>query len=77
MTALEGRRILDATRNPRRSLTRAAEAPDAVARLKPLRYGTDALLFEAAIQAGIQTNAISRQTQAFRQGVARFLGKPR
>lgn len=55
----------------------AAKAPDAIALTKQLLYRTDALPFELALEAGIQTNAISRQTEAFRQGVARFLGKAR
>jgi methylglutaconyl-CoA hydratase len=53
----------------------AAKAPDAVALTKQLLYRSDALPFEAALEAGVQTNAISRMTPGFRQGVARFLKK--
>jgi methylglutaconyl-CoA hydratase len=53
----------------------AAKAPDAVALTKQLLYRSDALPFEAALEAGVQMNAISRMTDGFRQGVARFLEK--
>ena len=55
--------------------TLAAKAPDAIALTKQLLYRSDALPFEAALEAGVQTNAVSRMTPGFRQGVARFLKK--
>ncbi len=53
----------------------AAKAGESVALTKQLLYRTDALPFEAALEAGVQTNAVSRMTESFRVGVERFLRK--
>lgn len=47
----------------------------AVALTKRLLYRTDAMTFEAAIEAGVDMNAIARMTDDFKQGVAKFLKK--
>jgi methylglutaconyl-CoA hydratase len=51
----------------------ASKPAAAVALTKQLLYRTDALSFDAALEAGIEVNAIARMTDDFRQGVARFL----
>jgi hypothetical protein len=33
----------------------------------------DSMSFEAALQAGVEINAIARQTEDYRKGVERFL----
>ncbi len=53
----------------------AAKPATAVAMTKHLLYRADALSFEAALEAGVEVNAIARMTDDFRQGVARFLRK--
>jgi methylglutaconyl-CoA hydratase len=53
----------------------AAKPATAVALTKQLLYRTDALPFEAALEAGVEVNAISRMTADFRQGVNKFLKK--
>ncbi|MBS1877426.1 MAG: enoyl-CoA hydratase/isomerase family protein [Acidobacteria bacterium] len=53
----------------------AGKAGESVALTKQLLYRTDALPFEAALEAGVQTNAVSRMTESFRVGVERFLRK--
>jgi len=42
---------------------------------KQLLYHTDSMTFEAAIEAGVQTNAIARSTEDFKRGIERFLKK--
>ena len=42
---------------------------------KRLLYQMDAISFEAALEAGVQTNAIARLTEDCRGGVAKFLTK--
>lgn len=53
----------------------AVKPPAAIALTKQLLYRADALPFEAALEAGIDVNAIARLTDDFKQGVARFLRK--
>ncbi len=53
----------------------AAKSVTAVALTKRLLYRTDSLSFEAALEAGVEMNAIARMTGDFRTGVARFLNK--
>jgi methylglutaconyl-CoA hydratase len=58
-------------------LTRlAAKPPEAIRLTKQLLYRSDALPFEAALEAGVETNAAARRTEEFRRGVERFLHKP-
>ena len=42
---------------------------------KNLLYHMDTLGFEAAIEAGVQANAIARMTEDCRRGIERFLKK--
>lgn len=51
----------------------AKHSPTALAFTKRLTYETDAASFEAAIRAGVEMNALARQTEDFRAGVERFL----
>lgn len=53
----------------------AAKPVAAVALTKQLLYRADALPFDAALEAGIEVNAIARMTGDFKQGVSRFLKK--
>ncbi len=53
----------------------ASKPATAVALTKELLYRTDALSFQAAIEAGIETNAVARMTDAFKQGISKFLNK--
>lgn len=53
----------------------AKKPATAVALTKRLLYRTDAMPFEAALEAGIDMNAIARMTDDFKQGVAKFLKK--
>lgn len=53
----------------------ASKSTSALMLSKQLLYHTDAMSFEAAIEAGVQTNAISRSTEDFKRGIERFLKK--
>ena len=53
----------------------AAKPASAVMLSKRLLYQMDAISFEAALEAGVQTNAIARLTEDCRGGVAKFLTK--
>ncbi len=53
----------------------AAKPPGAVALSKQLLYHMDAMSFEAALESGVQMNAIARSTADFRHGLNRFLKK--
>jgi methylglutaconyl-CoA hydratase len=53
----------------------AAKPPSAVMLSKRLLYNMDAVSFEAALEAGVQINAIARQTEECRKGVEKFLKK--
>jgi len=53
----------------------AAKSASAVTLAKSLLYHMDGMSFEAAIEAGVQLNAITRMTEDCRRGVERFLKK--
>jgi methylglutaconyl-CoA hydratase len=53
----------------------AAKSASAVMLSKRLLYNMDSMSFEAALQAGVEINAIARQTADCRKGVERFLKK--
>ncbi len=53
----------------------AAKPPTAMALTKQLLYRTGTLSFEAALEAGVEVNAIARMTDDFKAGVTRFLNK--
>jgi methylglutaconyl-CoA hydratase len=53
----------------------AMKSPSAVMLSKRLLYNMDSMSFEAALQAGVEINAIARQTEDCRKGVERFLKK--
>ncbi len=53
----------------------AAKSASAVMLSKRLLYNMDSMSFEAALQAGVEINAIARQTEDCRKGVERFLRK--
>ena len=53
----------------------AAKSASAVSLAKNLLYHMDGMTFEAAIEAGIQLNAITRMTEDCKRGVERFLQK--
>jgi methylglutaconyl-CoA hydratase len=53
----------------------AAKSVSALMLSKQLLYHTDAMSFEAAIGAGVQTNAIARSTEDCKRGIERFLKK--
>ena len=55
--------------------TLAGKSASAVMLSKRLLYNMDSMSFEAALQAGVETNAIARQTEDCRKGVERFLKK--
>lgn len=51
----------------------AAKSSSALMLSKRLLYQMDAMSFDAALEAGVQTNAIARMTEDCRRGVERFL----
>jgi methylglutaconyl-CoA hydratase len=53
----------------------AAKSASAVMLSKRLLYNMDSMSFEVALQAGVEINAIARQTEDCRKGVERFLKK--
>jgi methylglutaconyl-CoA hydratase len=53
----------------------AAKPVSAIALFKRLLYQIDALPFSAALESGIQVNAIARMSDDCRRGVDRFLRK--
>ena len=53
----------------------ASKSASALMLSKQLLYHTDAMSFEAAIEAGIQTNASARSTEDCKRGIERFLNK--
>jgi methylglutaconyl-CoA hydratase len=53
----------------------ATRSVSAVALTKSLLYQTDAISFEAALTAGVQTNALARMTEDCRRGIDQFLKK--
>src|SRR6476659_4986189 len=52
-----------------------SKSASAVMLSKRLLYNMDSMSFEAALQAGVEINAIARQTEDCRKGVERFLKK--
>jgi len=53
----------------------ATKSASAIMLSKRLLYNMDSMSFEAALQAGVEINAIARQTEDCRKGVERFLKK--
>jgi methylglutaconyl-CoA hydratase len=53
----------------------AGKSASAMMLSKRLLYNMDSMSFEAALQAGVEINAIARQTEDCRKGVERFLKK--
>ena len=53
----------------------ASKSSSALMLSKQLLYQTDNMSFEAAIEAGVQTNAIARSTEDYKRGIERFLKK--
>jgi len=53
----------------------AAKSASALMLSKRLLYNMDSMSFEAALQAGVEINAIARQTEDCRKGVEKFLKK--
>ena len=53
----------------------ASKSASALMLSKQLLYHMDAMSFEAAIEAGVQTNAIARSTADCKRGIERFLKK--
>lgn len=54
----------------------ASTSTSALGMSKELFYRTDAMQFEAAITAGVETNAFARTTEDFKRGIEKFLKKP-
>jgi methylglutaconyl-CoA hydratase len=52
-----------------------AKSASAIMLSKRLLYNMDSMSFEAALQAGVEINAIARQTEDCRKGVENFLKK--
>jgi methylglutaconyl-CoA hydratase len=52
-----------------------AKSASAITLSKRLLYHMDMMSFEAAIEAGVETNAIARMTEDMKKGVERFLKK--
>ena len=52
-----------------------SKSVSAVSLAKNLLYHMDAMSFEAALEAGVQLNAITRMTEDCKRGVERFLNK--
>ena len=53
----------------------AAKSASAVMLCKRLLYNMDSMSFEVALEAGVEINAIARQTEDCRRGVEKFLKK--
>ena len=53
----------------------ASKSASAITLSKRLLYHMDAMSFEAAIEAGVETNAIARMTEDMKRGVEKFLKK--
>jgi len=53
----------------------ASKSASAITLSKRLLYHMDGMTYEAAIQAGVETNAIARMTDDMRRGVEKFLKK--
>jgi methylglutaconyl-CoA hydratase len=53
----------------------ASKSTSALTMSKELFYRTDAMQFEAAIEAGVQVNALARTTEDFKRGIEKFFKK--
>lgn len=53
----------------------AAKSASALMLIKRLLYNMDSMSFEAALEAGVEVNAIARTTEDCKAGVAKFLKK--
>ena len=53
----------------------ASKSTSALTLSKELFYRTDAMQFEAAIEAGAEVNAFARTTEDFKRGIEKFLKK--
>jgi methylglutaconyl-CoA hydratase len=53
----------------------ASKSASAVMLSKRLLYNMDSMSFEAALQSGVEINAIARMTDDCRRGIERFLSK--
>ncbi len=53
----------------------ASKSTSALTMSKQLFYRTDAMEFEAAIEAGVEINAFARTTEDFKRGIEKFLKK--
>ena len=53
----------------------ASKPAAAVALGKSLLYHMDGMTFEQALEAGVRANAVARETEDFKRGIARFLNK--
>lgn len=57
-------------------VTNLASKPTSALRMsKELFYRTDGMPFEAAVEAGVEVNAIARTTDDFKRGIERFVKK--
>jgi len=54
----------------------AAQSTSSLTLAKELFYRTDAMQFEAAVEAGAEINAFARTTDDFKRGIENFLKKP-
>ena len=54
----------------------AAKSTSALTLAKELFYRTDAMQFEAALEAGAEINAVARTTDDFKRGIEKFLKTP-
>jgi methylglutaconyl-CoA hydratase len=53
----------------------ASKSASAVMLSKRLLYNMDSISFEAALEAGVEINAIARMTEDCRKGIERFIKK--
>jgi methylglutaconyl-CoA hydratase len=53
----------------------AGKSASAIMLTKRLLYNMDSMSFEAALEAGVEINAIARMTEDCRKGVEKFLKK--
>ncbi len=53
----------------------ASKSTSALMLAKELFYRTDAMQFEAAIEAGAEVNAFARTTEDFKRGIEKFFKK--
>jgi methylglutaconyl-CoA hydratase len=53
----------------------AAKSASALALTKRLLYSIDGMTFNAALESGVQTNALARMTEDARRGIERFVKK--